>query len=352
MKKFNIILIIALLLPIGLSAKKVYEAEKVVNHSFPASSSHTLAVENTFGSISIELWDKNEVSADIIITGKSSRSQELANDLVGKTAVDVAVNGNTISFKTETGSVKSSRSSNNVSQVDYVIKVPRSISFDLKNKFGNIYVDECSNQTKIDIQFGNFSCVKMKSAATLRLEYGDATIQEAAQLKAKVSYSTLNLSSIQALDLSSAYSKFKIGKVSTINASSSAFDDFKIEEINNLKIEAKYTPIKIDKVTGDLSIVSKFGDVVISNASSSSKSFYFNLDYGDLKININPQIGYQLDVSCKYGKLSMPEDVPINIEHREVAKNTTTIKGNIGKGTPNLKINATSSFADIKISAK
>lgn len=352
MKKFNILLLVALLLPIALNARKVYEAEKVVNHSFPASNKHTLVVDNKYGKVDIQIWDKNEVSAIITITGMSSRSQEIANTLVNRVKINANASGNTITFRTEiTSSVSISGSGTQSNDISYTIKVPRNIAFNLTNKYGDINIDECGNAATIDVKYGNFYCTKMTDKnSNIILGYGNATIQEVNGLKLKLDYSSLSLKAAHAVQINSTYSKYEIEKATKISVTSSQYDNFKINEVDDFLIESRYASIKTRFVNNLLSIKNKYGSVSIDNAGPKTKSLEFDLGYTDLKINIPVGISFEFDITNKYGDVKLPQNT--SIKNREKSGSSTTVKGTAGSGNPTLKLNANNSYSDISITSK
>ena len=352
MKKFNIILLAVLLLPVALNARKVYEAEKVVNHSFPASSNHTLIIENKYGPVNIQVWDKNEVSATITISGMSSRSQETADALVNRVKINANASGNSISIRTEIASTNISGSGTQSNEINYEIKVPRNIAFNLTNKYGNIKVDECGNKATIDVKYGNFHCTKMTDKnVSLTLGYGNANIQEVNGLTADIKYSNMTIGSAKTLNLTTKYSNLKLSNVGSLTTYS-GYDDYKISEVATADIEAKYTSVKVDKVTESLVVVNKYGGVSVGEVGAKAKSLKFELGYTDLKLNISPSISYELDAYTKYGNISLPDGVSSNIKNRETQGNSTTVKATIGSSTPSLKVSASNSYANIKLTAK
>ncbi|MDR0661147.1 MAG: DUF4097 family beta strand repeat-containing protein [Prevotellaceae bacterium] len=350
MKKFNIILIVALLLPVVLSAKKVYEAEKVVNHNFPASGNHTLVIDNKYGNINVEIWDKDEVSATITITGHSSQNQEMAEEMVNRVKIHANASGRNITFRTELTSVKSN-SGNNGNDIRYEVKVPRNIAFNLTNKYGDINIDECGNTAVFDVKYGNFGCAKMKGDSKLVLGYGNATVQEASNFTAEIKYSNLNLGTAQMLELDSKYSNIKVDKVGNLDGVASGYDNFKIGEVDVANIDTKYTPIRIGKVNRRLGITNKYGSVKIDDIGEKISTIGLDLGYTDVKLNIPSSVSYDFNITSRYGDVSLT-GVTTNIKRRERNNNTLQIEGTVGNNKPTLVLKATNSYANISITSK
>lgn len=353
MKKFNIILMLALLLPVALNAKKVYESEKVVNHSFPASSNHTLIVDNKYGAVDIKVWDKNEVSATITITGMSSRSQEIADELVKRVKINADASGNNITLRTEISSnISMSGSGTQGNEINYEIKVPRNIAFNLTNKYGDIKIDECGNSTTIDLKYGNLYCTKMTSKnSNLTLGYGNANVQDVNDLAADIKYANITLGTTNTLKLTTKYSDLKLNTVNNLTATS-GYDNYVLNEVTNANIDAKYTSVKIGKISQSLDITNKYGSVKIDNIDKQVKTLNFNLGYTDVKINIPISVSYEFDITNKYGSIILPKNITTNIKNREQSGSTTSLKGTAGSGSTTLKVKAINSYSDISIAAK
>src|SRR6478609_4457213 len=80
---------------------KKYEfvKSKSINKSYNVSSSDKLSIHNSFGSVEVHTWNKNEIKVDVAIE-VSSNNAEFAEKLLNAIVVDDSQKTNEISFKT------------------------------------------------------------------------------------------------------------------------------------------------------------------------------------------------------------------------------------------------------------
>ena len=345
MKKLNVLLILLTLLPVGLSARTTYRAEKTIERTYPASDKHTLSIDSKFGNINVETWDKNEVSVIVTIVGESARSQKSADYFLDRVTINSRASGSTISFSTSLSDNRQNVKGGN--SITYNVKVPRNISFVLSNKYGNITVDECGGKADVDVKYGNFYCPLLKGrTASLELGYGRAHIGKAQTLDAEVEYSTVIIGKVERLMLDSKYTTYEI-EDAKVAIADSKYDKFDIEKAGRLKIETAYTDIQIGMVEEAVDVKNKYGGVQVKNVGTNAKRMNFDLSFTQLKVNINPKVTCSLNANITYGKLTIPEGgtrIQPNSKGAYAVSNLT-----IGNGTPTLIVKVTNRYANVEI---
>ena len=80
---------------------KKYEfvKNKAVNKSYNVSSSDKLKIQNSFGSVEVHTWNKNEIKVDVTIE-VSANTENLAQKIIDGISVADSKSGGDISFKT------------------------------------------------------------------------------------------------------------------------------------------------------------------------------------------------------------------------------------------------------------
>ena len=81
--------------------KKKYEfvKKKAVNKTYNVSSSDKLDIQNSFGSVEVRTWNRNEIKVDVDIE-VSANTDALAQKMLERISVTDDKNGKVISFKT------------------------------------------------------------------------------------------------------------------------------------------------------------------------------------------------------------------------------------------------------------
>jgi len=276
----------------GISAS-VYgqTAEKEIAESYSISKGFTLGVDNSYGEINIVNWDKNELSVVVTIKTEASR-QEWADKLLDDVNIEIDEGSENVFFETEID--KKNMNGKNKIRVIYDIKTPSYMNVDLKQTYGNVYIQDITGKANLEIQYGDLTAnfLEVESAGewnSLELKYGNATIEYLGKLLAEVRYSGLNVSEAKELSLESSYSKLNLG------------------EINKAEIESKYDKVAIDRLNGLLEIESGYTQLSIGKISANFTGIYAEMTYGNLKGGLEAGTSFEIDAETSYGSINIPE---------------------------------------------
>jgi len=96
-----------------------------------------------------------------------------------------------------------------VSMSNYTINFPQSMSIDLTNKFGDIYINEVSGKARINLSYGSLDVNKLNNSDNLiDLKFcNSAKVRSIQGAVVNLKYSTLDIDYAGSLRLDSKYSK-------------------------------------------------------------------------------------------------------------------------------------------------
>jgi len=166
----NYLIIIVLIVSSSI-ARADSEKRKSVNKSYKVSSSTIVHLNNSFGKMHVETWDKNEVKVDIEVIVRAS-SDDRAQSLLDKISIDID-DGNPsgrLSFSTSISNNKSGR--NTSFEINYDVSMPKTNNVDLKNSFGDLYLGDLSGDAEIDVQYGNMKTGRLTGDSEIKLSFG------------------------------------------------------------------------------------------------------------------------------------------------------------------------------------
>jgi hypothetical protein len=334
-------------LVIGTYAAKAHdEYTRVLKKEFTINPDAKLIIDNKFGKVHCNNWEKNVISMEIVTTVVAADEKSAAKMFdrisIVTTATPAQVEALTV-FQGDNTQGKSKMT------IDYTINMPASISLDLTNKFGDIYINELNGKAKIDLSYGNmeinklnnsdnlldikFSKVNIKSikGAVLSLKYSDLDLEYAGSLRIDAKYSTMYAS--QVISLAGSYEG---GKLNMENSSAidgkTRFSDLSITRLEkNLNLEIQYGSFDVDEMPAD------FGNISIQNK------------YGNVSIGLPKDASYSLDANMKYCDLDFPDD------RADFSQKITTNTGKIYKAivgktvNPAGKVFVRSEFGNVSI---
>jgi len=241
-----------------------------------------LVIDNRYGKLTINTWDKNEVTVDITVTAKAKSADDAQKILEAISITQPKDKSDGIYYKTVIGKQKHGITSSEMS-INYVINMPRRQTAEFTNKFGDIELSDVTGKLTIDLEYG-----ALKTGA---LSGSDNDI--------KVSFGSATIAYIEAGSIKSSYSKLSIGKAGTIDVSNQ-FETTTITSVRDLHIEQKYGDLKIGTV-GQLKGSAQFASLSVDKLQ---KSLQMTLKYSSSASfdNIGPEVD-NLDINSSFSSL-------------------------------------------------
>ncbi len=321
MKTAKLLSALALLTITTIAVNGQDRVAKTYQKDYTLTESSNIYLENRFGQMNIENWDKNSISIKIEIKLDYPEGDK-ATRLLNAINIEFTQTGNDISVITkieEDFMKKWNRHFDSDSKdfsIDWEVKMPKQASITLVNKYGDIFINELTGKSKIELKYGNLKAYKLMKdnndpLSSLEIAYGNASIDEVGWFKAEIKYGKLNIVKAKALVLVSRYSKIGIDQVSSI-VSESKYDSYSIGTINNFVGEGGYTNYRFDELTKKIDLTLKYGDVKINKVPSGFESIKFTGGYSGFSAGIDPQASYYLTGSASYGDIKFNTNNRIN----------------------------------------
>lgn len=313
----NILLALGVLLitiPLTSTDANAEKLNKTYNKEFSTEKGNQVTIENRFGQVNIENWDKNAVSITVEVTVEHN-SADKAQKMLDAINVTIEKVGDEIKAVTEIdekafriSSGFNFSSSSKEFSIDYNVKMPKDLNLDLYNKFGDAFINEITGHADIKIKYGNLKANRIfrgseEPLSSLTLGYGDASIEEVDWMKLDIKYANLSITNGKALVLISKYSKISVENASSLVVESK-YDGINIGNISNIVGESGYTTYKIGKIGKKLSITTRYGDVKVQEVAPTLQELVYRGSYASLSAPIPASVSYQIDATASYGGLS------------------------------------------------
>lgn len=272
------------------SAAYSQDAQKEINKSYTIQKGFTLGIDNSYGEINIVNWDNNEVSVVVRIETEAA-SQSKAEELLGRVTIDIDESKSEVSFKTEFDN-KTMTGKNKI-KVIYNVKAPAYLNANLKQRYGNVYIQEIKGVAQLEVKYGNLTAGTLSSESKdewniLDLAYGNASIEFVTGLQAEVKYSDISIQESYVLNIESAYSKMGFGKV------------------GELEIESKYDKLSIDELAVLLDVESAYTHVSTGTILKGFKYISADMAFGNLKGILGSGAACSIDADVTYGSVNIP----------------------------------------------
>ncbi len=313
LRPFKLVLAVLLLLQVNTFAqddkndnKKKFEfvKKKSVNKSYNVSASDKLNIQNSFGSVEVHVWDRNEIKIDVNIE-VSANSEALAQKMLDRISIADDKTGKGISFETKMKDVNNTKDEKSTMEINYSISMPAGNPLKVDNSFGSTTVPDFRGEVDLTSKFGSLTTGNLVNIKGIHVEFGKANLTNITSAPVTIKFSKavisklsgdikmnlefcsnvrLNLdNNLSSLDLKTSYSTVNLKPIGSLPASyniSTSFGSFK--NTSDVKFSSdedkdddnKYSP-KFDHLYSGKSgsgsipvkVKSSFGKIIVGDAS-------------------------------------------------------------------------------------
>jgi hypothetical protein len=329
------------------------EKKKNISFTYNLSASDKISLENQFGDIKVNFWNKNEVKVEVLILANATSEERASNfismvDVFGKktdgqVSIKTIINRQEGNYKNNTWSWKGGNDEKNLLKIDYQVFMPRNNALKIKNSFGNTILPSFSNVLTVNQSYGKLI------AEDITNDESDINL-----VFCKGSY----IRSMTGGKLKASYSSIKIEKADDFDFNNS-FGEIDIKEVGKLDAKISYSSGLIGLIKESSNLRLEFSDgFKLGSLGKDVKELDINANYSPVNITLSDGASYDFEVKAHYGDFDYPQNRGISFERNSEteAKNngkqyfnpTKHFIGKIGKGSADCKIVVNSNFSTVK----
>jgi hypothetical protein len=229
--------------------------------------------------------------------------------------------------------------------------MPETIPLRLSNKYGNVFINELTSTSSIEIKYGNLKANKIvhsdqKPLTQIYLAYSNAKIQQCVWVKFEAKYSKVEIDVSKALVFLSRYSKMYITKGSSL-VTESKYDTYRLGKFTNLVATAGYSNFKADEISGKIVMETKYTDLNVNHVPAGFESIKIKTEYGNYNVYIDQDASYDLDGYAKYARINYPDNSRVS---RFSENNELRVEGLVGTDdNTGSEVNVTSKYGHVKL---
>ena len=286
--------------------------EKTIKKSFNVSSTATLKVNNSYGSIDVITWDENRIDFDITIKVTGNNAEKVQEKLEG-IDVEFSATNDLVSAITRISKNKSSwwNWGKNMSiqlEINYVIKIPISNNVDLNNDYGSINLDRLNGVAKINCDYGKITTKElMADNNDIKFDYSSNCYFEYIKSgKITADYSGFTVAKTKNLIIKADYTK-SIVEVSENVEYNCDYGSLKIDNINNLDGNGDYLTLRLGNVFKTVKLKANYGSIKIDRMASKAKNLDINADFTGITIGHDANYHFDFDIDLDYASLRESE---------------------------------------------
>lgn len=355
-KRTAIAMLTALFISLQMMAQEGGTFTREIKKEFVVKPSTRLEMLNKYGNIDIVNREDPAITIDVQIR-VNVKDREKAEELLDMISIEITQEGDAIRAVTNIDDdfgkyFRNFNSGKDGLQINYTVSMPKTVPVNLINKYGNVFVDELTSTSTLDIKYGKLTANKIihsskEPLSKILLSYSNGTIQECRWIEMDIKYSKISITESKALVILSKYSKVFVTNGTSI-VSESKYDTYELGKLNNFVTNAAYGHFRINELTGKLQVDTRYSDVIVDHIPSGFEAVKVNNSYGNYRLGIAGDATYRLNGYAKYCSIVYPEDN--NRLNRFNENNEMKINGVIGADQQaNAEVNVTSHYGNVRL---
>lgn len=333
MKTIYKFLIVTILFPFCSNAinsreKFPHSKEKTISKTYIVNPDATAQISNSYGNISVQLWEENKISITAKIT-VSAKKESTVNEKIEEVTVDfVDTTVSLIATKTIFPSNKSwgwDWNKSDVSyEINYTVLIPKRGNVVLNNNYGNIIISKLNGNSSIKCNYGELIAGDlMGSTNTISLNYSDnSKIDVANKLNFSGNYSSLLIGKGNNISTSGNYNKFQVSNTDKLHSTGN-YNDYNLKNIENFNCGGNYIDLNLSNV--DVITMSVNYAKLNFTSTNTFKNATITSNYSSIKINVPTELSFDFDIRCIYG--SLKTDLDIDYSFKSIKNNSNQYKG-------------------------
>ncbi|MFH1118878.1 MAG: hypothetical protein V1775_03590 [Bacteroidota bacterium] len=319
---------------------------KSMKKEFVVGQDVRLNIETSFGKVHCNVWDKNQMTIDVLVTA-DARSDKDAQRLLDQITPEITGNSSLVEIKTIIGNTGSNGKSKSFS-IDYTINMPRSTTLTAENRFGDLFIDESTGPVKIDIEYGNLTINRLSNpSSSITLKFSNGTIHNAGDVNFNLQYSTLNNNTASDIRSKTRFSTLDLGSLSSA-VLDSEYDTYTVEKIREINGSGKFSSLKIDRLEQKIDMNVEYGGLEIKSVSPSFSIINIIASFNGISLEIPSDASYRLNADMSFGECRIPKGSAVTVT--EKSHTSRSIIGIVGSSkNPAAKVNIKGRNADIDL---
>lgn len=334
---------LALLLVVSTSVTAQDNVSKKITKTYAMTNAGKLHLENKYGNININGWDKDEVSVEISIT-VNHRKKENAEELLKRIQPITKENDNFVSLGYEIMEKGSGFFANlfdkanpfdfdrsNI-QIDFTVNMPKKAELKVTNTFGDVLIEDWSGKLRALVEHGDIWISENLNKADITMRYGKLRAKNISYASVDIKNGGIDMGNSNSLRLNSSGSDIALDAITSLEIYSNK-DDMTIEEVSTMFGSLKFTTLELNRLTKDVDMTLRVADFRVAEIAKPTADIAIEQESSEISLNVT-NFPHQFDATLEQGLVRMPKSFEnIHSKMLDKGKKLREIKATYGKGT-------------------
>lgn len=328
---------------------------KSIEKTFYLVKDGLLEINNSFGNVNIQTWDKPSVYIKVTVEVTGGNDDQILKQL-NNIEVDFSASSSKVSARTAINEINSSNWNwfkNNARtnmKINYEIRMPDTATLNVYNDYGTISLDRLLGPATLQCDYGRIAVNHLLNENNLiKADY--TTNSHVNYMKAgtiKADYSAFKIYGAERIDVSGDYSKFSFELVKNLEYNTD-FSTIKVDKATTINGRGDYTTQQLGTIERSVEINSDFGSITVDRMGSQFKNVTIKSEY--TKVNIGYDAAASFDFTARAAYASLNLDSGLQITRSDVDNTTKTKAGYSTKSQSGNTVELRSEFGSITLRA-
>ncbi|WP_162996326.1 hypothetical protein [Mucilaginibacter celer] len=262
-------------------------ATKKYSKVYVANNPDALAIDNRFGEVKINTWDRKEFKVEVQINIYADNLSD-AQSFMDVVNITDGKKDALVSFKTMIGNTGTSdrllwkgdsKSHLKKIEINYLVYMPSKNALSINNNYGTTILPDFDGRLSLNNFCSELKAQKINNPLNeVKVTYGNASIESFSGTRLEIAYGHLQLSDANNLNANISYGEAHIGRLySSANI--------------NIRFGRELSIGSFDKKFKALNINSSYTGLKLGKLNELNASYDVTTSYGVLKLN-NPQLNF------------------------------------------------------------
>lgn len=320
-----------LLLPLllfGISGADQEKVSKKVSKRYGLTVDGKLRIENKYGHINLNGWDKDEVSIEALIS-VNHRKKENADELlrrinpIFKDAGDFVTIGYEIAEKSDNWFTNFFEKANpfdydrsNI-QIDYTIYLPSKAELTVNNTFGDVVVDNWQGKLRAVLEHGDLWINQDLNKADITMRYGKLRAKHIGFGSFDLRNGSLIMNGGTSIRLNSSGTEMELGAIKSLELYSNK-DEIDLEEVGTVYGTLKFSTLELERLMTSVDLNMKIADFRVSGILGDDTDIAITQESSEVSLNISG-FSHGFNATLEQGLVRLPKSYD-NIDSKMLDK--------------------------------
>ncbi len=340
-------------------ASQIYEETSKLSHSYKATRTTMVDINNKYGSVIVSVWEKDSVKIEITrkISEKNRDRFEKIRDNIDFKFTDLPnyVGATTLLGEKHATIIQNVKEATNYlsasesgTEINYKVYLPGYITLKIVNKYGDIALPDLSGVITVDLSNGNFQSRNLSGVVNLNLAFGDAQIKQIKQGTVALNYQNINISQADKITINTKSSNLMMDKVTQCTLNSRR-DVITFNWCQELTADCYFTKLSVNQLTSTGQVKMTYGEMTKLVLSREFKRFEMVGQSCDVQLSINQPQAYNAQIKATSSTYTLPAGLNSTIGNYKTLITTQPVKFTYQKQLSEDKLKINISGGDLKI---